>query len=100
RARTRPPRPPFSRASLRASDHVEEHRLGVLEQTDELVGERGADVAVDETMIEAQREEHDIADDDLIAADDGFLFHLVDTEDGDLGEVDDRGGEEAALLAE
>src|SRR5438045_8485124 len=51
-------------------------------------------------MIEAEREEHDVANDDLIAAHDGFALHLVDAEDRDLGEVDDGGGEEAALLAE
>jgi hypothetical protein len=72
----------------------------VLEETDDVVGEGGADVPVDDAMVEAEREEHHLADDDLTVADDGLLLHLVHAENRHLGEVQDGGGEEAALLAE
>src|SRR5262249_10544261 len=77
----------------RTSGHVEEHGFGVLEQSDQLVSEGGADVSVDEAMIEAEREKHHVADDDLIASHDGLSLHLVNAEDRNLGEVDDRSGE-------
>ena len=57
-------------------------------------------MAVDQAMVEAEGEEHDVTDDDLIAAHDGLSLHLVDAQDRCLGEMDDGGGEEAALLAE
>lgn len=55
---------------------------------------------VDDAVVEAEREEHHFADDDLAVADDGLLLHLVHAQNAHLGEVQDGGGEEAALLAE
>jgi hypothetical protein len=56
-----PRSPDGSRRSVRSAgeerrrealDHLEEHRFGVLEHSNELVRERGADVPIDEPMIE------------------------------------------------
>lgn len=72
----------------------------MLEKANDLVGEGGADVSVDDAMVEAEREQHDLADDDLSVAHHGLLLHLVHAENADLGKVQDRRGEEAALLPE
>src|SRR5262245_38926299 len=65
----------------------EEEAIRALEIADDLVGEPGADVSVDEAVIEGEREQHHAADDDLAVFDDGFLFDAVDAEDRDLREV-------------
>ena len=82
------------------SGHVEEHRLWALQGSDDLVRERCAHVAVDDAVIEAEAEQHDLADDDLIVSHHWLLLDLVHAENAHLGEVEDRRREEAALRAE
>ena len=80
--------------------HLEEHRLRLLEAADDLVGERRADVAVDDAVVERERQDHHVADHDLAVAHDGLLLIWCTPRMRDLGEVDDRRREQAAELAE
>src|SRR5438128_12674374 len=65
----------------------------------ELIGDR----AVDQTMIERQRQDAHRADGDEVAFlrldDDGTFLHAADAEDGDLRLIDDRRAEKAAVEA-
>src|SRR6266568_1292545 len=83
-------------------DHhdVDENRRGVLQVVPHRLHERGADVAVDHAVVEGAGEVHHLPDDDVVVTHDGPLLDFVDTEDRDLGPVDDRRREDAALLAE
>src|SRR6267143_4251143 len=80
---------------------VEAHEQegGMLEGAPHILDERSSDVAVDDTMIEGAGQVHHVADRDLVVPDDGPLLDLMDSEDRDLGPVDDRRGQDAALLS-
>ena len=49
-------------------------RAGIFEVADHVVGERRADVAVDDAVIEREREQHHVADHDLTVAHDGLCL--------------------------
>ena len=61
--------------------------------------ERGGAGAVDDTVVERDRDGADRPDDDLAVADDGPRSDPTDAEDRDLRVVDDRRLEEARELA-
>src|SRR5215475_3352959 len=83
------PSPPGSRlfllAGLQAFDH-REPELG------------GAD-AVEDAVVEGDRDRSDRADHELAVADDRTVGDAADAEDRDLGVVDDRRRQQAAELA-
>src|SRR5262245_56117130 len=53
--------------------HLHHQPVGRLEQPNHRVGERGADVPVDQAVIEGERQVHHVADDDLIVPHHGPL---------------------------
>ncbi len=69
------------------------------EPGDHVEAERRCDDAVDDTVVERDRDVPHAADDDLAAADDRPLRDPVEAEDRDLGVVHERRHEEPAELA-
>src|SRR5262249_24311126 len=67
----------------------EQHRR-LLKQGLQPMDENCCIVAVDHTMIEARREIHHLARNELSAIPHGSNSHLVDADDGDLRMIDDR----------
>src|SRR5438128_3987271 len=72
----------------------------MLEIVPDVLNEGGPDVPVDDAVVEGAGEVHHVPDHNLVVPDHGPLLDLVDPEDCDLGPVDDRRRQDAALLAE
>ena len=73
---------------------------GRLQQRLDPLDERGRVPAVDDAVVEARRQVHHRARLELPAVPHRAHLHLVDPDDGDLGVVDDRRGDQAAERAE
>src|SRR6266568_1196783 len=84
----------------RPSPDADENRRVMLEVVPHRLHERGADVAIDHPVVEGAGKVHHVPDDDVVVPHDGTLLDLVDAEDRDLGPVDDRRRQDAALLPE
>src|SRR4051794_30838651 len=82
------------------SAHLNEQAVGLLEVTDDLLRESCADVAVDDAVIEGERQVHHVADHDLVALHYWFSLHGVDAHDAALWVIDNRRGHQAAQLAQ
>jgi hypothetical protein len=83
-----------SRPCPRSRDQQEIER--VFEEGGDGLEEAGAVGAVDDAVIEGDEEGQDLAGQDLAVADDRFVIELAQAEDGDLGPVDQGGGEGTA----
>src|SRR2546426_1220543 len=79
---------------------IHENRRGMFEVVPDRLDERRPHVTIDYAVVEGARQVHHFPNRDLVVSDDGPLLDLVHPEDGDLGPVDDRRGEDAAFLAE
>src|SRR2546425_1143177 len=79
---------------------IHENRRGMFEVVPDRLDERRPHVTIDYAVVEGARQVHHFPNRDLVVSDDRPLLDLVHPEDGDLGPVDDRRGEDAAFLAE
>ena len=75
----------MAEAGLEAGDHVQR--------------ERRRPRPVDDAMVEGDRDVADVANNDLSVDNDGARGDPVDSEDADLGVIDERRHEDAAELA-
>src|SRR6266566_7344117 len=83
---------------IRSSVVLESWLPAGLEATDHGEAELGRPRAVDDAMVEGNRDRSGRAGDDLAVADDRPLGDAADAEDPDLGVVDDRRRQQAAEL--
>src|SRR5256712_762281 len=79
---------------------IHENRRGMFEVVPDRLDERRPHVTIDYAVVEGARQVHHFPNRDLVVSDDRPLLDLVHPEDGDLGPVDDRRGEDARFLAE
>src|SRR5881628_81937 len=79
---------------------IHENRRGMFEVVPDRLDERRPHVTIDYAVVEGARQVHHFPNRDLVVSNDRPLLDLVHPEDGDLGPVDDRRGEDAAFLAE
>src|SRR5512132_3414551 len=84
---------------IRSSVVLESWLPAGLEAADHREAELGCPCAVDDAVVEGDRDRSGRAGDDLAAPDDRPLGDSADAEDPDLGVVDDRGRQQAAELA-
>src|SRR2546428_556715 len=89
-----------TRRTRRGLAGLHENRRGMFEVVPDGLDERRPHVTIDYAVVEGARQVHHFPNRDLVVSDDGPLLDLVHPEDGDLGPVDDRRGEDAAFLAE
>src|SRR5213594_1158286 len=79
---------------------IHENRRGMFEVVPDRLDERRPHVTIDYAVVEGARQVHHFPNRDLVVSNDRPLLDLVHPEDGDLGPVDDRRGEDAPFLAE